>query len=468
MLKSPLVRGLITILVGLILWLLPTPQGLNLAAWRLFAVTAGTITGFILTPLPIGAMALAGLSVAVLTRTVTMGEALTGFGSTTIWLIVCAFLFARGFVKTGLGRRLAFLIVRAIGSSSLKVGYALAITDLIVSPATPSSAARAGGILFPIVKGLCTAFDSEPGPSARKIGAYLMQLVYQIEGVVCAMFMTSMAGNPLIVELAAKTLNIELSWSMWLLASCVPGLVAMLAVPYVLYLIFPPELKATPEAPLHAAAELEKLGPMTRQEKILTGIFITALLLWCSFSLTRIDATLVAFMAVLAMLIARILEWKDMTTESGAWDTLVWMGGLITLAGLLAKKGFIPWFSKMVAASVGGIDWVYTLGVLILIYMYSHYAFASLTAHIGAMYAAFIAVAVAAGAPPYLTALSMAFTANICLALTTYSGAPGPIYFGAGYVDHGTWWKLGFYISILNIVIWVGLGTVWWKILGLW
>ncbi|MDR2819121.1 MAG: anion permease [Desulfovibrio sp.] len=464
MLKSSLARGIFTLAIGVVIWFCPMPDGLDPKAWHIFAIAVATIVGFILTPLPMGAMAIAGLTVAALTKTLSIGEALSGFGSTAIWLIVCAFLFARGFSNTGLGRRLAFLIMRAIGSSSLKLGYALAITDLILSPATPSSAARAGGILFPIVRGLCTAFDSEPGPSARKIGAYLMQLVYQIEGVVCAMFMTSMAGNPLMVELAAKTLNIELSWGQWLLASCLPGMVAMIAVPYILYLFYPPELKKTPEAPLYAAAELEKMGPMSLSEKLLSLIFICALILWC----TSLNATLVAFMAVVAMLATRVLEWKEMTSETGAWDTLIWMGGLITLADMMSRKGFIPWFSKMIAASMSGIDWTYALVALILIYMYSHYAFASLTAHIGAMYAAFIAVAAAAGTPPYLAALAMAFTANICLSLTTYSGSPGPIYFGAGYVPQSTWWKLGFYFSIVNIVIWVGLGAVWWKVVGMW
>ena len=103
-----------------------------------------------------------------------------------------------------------------------------------------------------------------------------------------------------------------------------------------------------------------------------------------------------------------------------------------------------------------------------MIYIYSHYGFASLTAHISAMYAAFLGVAVAVGAPPYLAALALAFTANICLAITHYSGAPGPLYFGAGYVGIRKWWQLGFIFSIFNILIWVGIGALWWKVLGLW
>ena len=100
--------------------------------------------------------------------------------------------------------------------------------------------------------------------------------------------------------------------------------------------------------------------------------------------------------------------------------------------------------------------------------MYAHYGFASLTAHVTAMYPAFVAVAVAAGAPAFLAALSLAYLSNLCGGLTHYSTGTAPIYFGAGYVDQGTWWKLGFGASVVNMIIWVGVGGIWWKVLGLW
>lgn len=172
--------------------------------------------------------------------------------------------------------------------------------------------------------------------------------------------------------------------------------------------------------------------------------------------------------AVSCLLITQVLTWDNVVKETGAWDTLIWMGSLVGLAGQLSVTGFIPWFADAASHSMSGFSWISTLLLLVVIYMYSHYAFASLTAHISAMYAAFIAVAVAAGAPPYLVALSLAFTANICLPITHYSGAPGPIYYGAGYVDLGTWWKLGFLFSVVNLIIWIGVGSMWWKVLGFW
>ncbi len=465
---SNVMRGLIVLAIGAAIWFFPVPTGLKPEAWHLVAIFVSTILGFILQPLPIGALAFLSVTFTAFAGVLKPAEALSGFSNGTIWLIVSAFLFAKGFIKTGLGRRIAYVLIHAMGDSTLKLGYTIALSDLIISPATPSNTARAGGILFPIVKSLSSAFQSEPGPSSRKVGAYLMQTAYQVNTITSAMFMTAMAGNPLIALLAAKTLNINISWGLWALAASVPGILSLIIVPYFLYKFYPPEITRTPEAKAIAAQELKQMGPMSLGEKIVASVFVGALLLWSTSQYTSIDATVVAMLAVSVMLLTKVLEWKDVLDEKGAWDTLIWMGALIGLADYLAKLGFIPWFAKAVGASIADVPWMQAFIVLLVVYMYAHYGFASLVAHITAMYAAFASVAVAAGAPAYLVALALAFMSNLCMSLTHYAAGPAPILFGAGYVDQATWWKLGFIISIINMLIWVGLGSFWWKVLGLW
>lgn len=466
--NEKIMKGLAVIAAGAVLWLIPVPMGLKPVAWKLFAIFVATILGFILQPLPIGSIAFISVTFSMLAGVLKPAEALSGFSNGTIWLIVSAFLFAKGFIKTGLGRRIAYMLIKKMGDSTLKLGYTIVLSDLIISPATPSNAARAGGIIFPIVRSLASAFESEPGPSARRVGSFLMQAGYQGNTITSAMFMTSMAGNPLIALLALQALNINITWGQWALAALVPGVVSLLIIPYFIYKVYPPELKETPEAKVLATKELEIMGAMSVGEKIVAGIFVGALVLWSTSQYTKLDATVVAMLAVSVMLVAKVLEWKDVLEEKGAWDTLIWMGALVGLADYLSKLGFIPWFSKAVSASIVGIPWLQAFIVLLVIYMYAHYGFASLTAHITAMYSAFVTVAVAAGAPAYLAALALAFMSNLCMSLTHYAAAPAPIYFGAGYISQGTWWKLGFWVSIINIIIWVGLGSLWWKILGLW
>lgn len=461
-------NGLIVVAVGVAIWLMPVPEGLKAPAWNLFAIFVATILGFILQPLPIGALAFISVGLTGALGLVKPADILSGFGNTTIWLIVSAFLFAKGFVKTGLGRRIAYMIMAAIGDSSLKMAYAIVLSDLVISPATPSNTARAGGILYPIVRSLASAFNSEPGESARRIGAYLMKASFQGNCITSAMFLTAIAPNSLVAALALQTAKVQISWGTWAIAGIVPGLIGLALAPYIIYKLYPPEITNTPEAKTIAKREIEKMGPMSYGEKIVAATFIIALLLWSTSSYTKLDATISAIVCVGIMLIGKAIEWQDVLEEKGAWDTLVWMGALISLAGALQKIGLISWFSTLVGTALSGYSWWTALGILLFVYMYSHYAFASVSAHVTAMYAAFLAVAVAAGAPPFLAAMSLAVVSALFGGLTHYATGPAPIFFGSGYIPQGTWWKIGFIMSIINMIIFIGIGSMWWKMIGLW
>lgn len=428
---------LIVLAVGAIIWLCPIPAGLTPSAWHLFAVFVATVLGFILQPMPIGAVAFIALTFCCFTGILKTGQVLMGFGNGTIWLIVCAFFLSRAFIKTGFGRRIAYCIIKAIGRSSLSLGYSIALSELIVAPAMPSATARGGGVFYPIVRSLSGAFGSEPGPSSRKIGAYLMQVGYHTDATTCMMFLTSMAGNPLCVGLAASAVGVEITWTNWAAAAIVPGLVSLALVPFVVSLLSPPEIKAIPNARELAVKELAAMGPMSRDEKVLAFVFVMCLVLWATGSWTHIGATPIAMLAIAIMLITKVLSWQDILGEKGAWDAMFWMGGLMSLATALGKSGFIAWLAKDVAAIIGGagFGWMTSFLIVILFYTYSHYCFASVTARISAMYAAFVAVAAACGTPALMAALTFGFFANCLISLTHYGNGCGPVYYGAGYVS---------------------------------
>lgn len=468
--RSKVKKLALVLAVGIILWFSPVPEGLKVQAWHLFAIFVATILGFILQPLPIGAIAFIGVTFSALSGTLKVGEAISGYGNSTIWLIICAFLLSRGFIKSGLGKRIAFFLIRLIGKSSLSLGYAITLSDFVISPATPSSTARAGGVIFPIIKSLSSALGSEPGPTARKFGAYIMQLEYHVNAITCAMFMTAMAGNPLSVALAAQAVGVQVTWSSWAMAAIVPGLTSLILTPYVLYKLYPPEIKQMPDAKKMAQKELRQMGPMSGMEKIVALVFGGSLMLWATSELTGLNATTVGMLAVCVLLLFEVLTWQDVLDEKGAWDTMFWMGSLLALASALAKSGFIKWIAESVGTmiAIAGFSWISAFGVLIIIYVYSHYAFASVTAHISAMYAGFVAVSVAVGTPPLLAALAFASLSNIMIPLTHYGGGAAPILFGAGYVTQGEWWKLGFILTTMNVIIWLVIGGMWWKVLGLW
>jgi DASS family divalent anion:Na+ symporter len=153
-----------------------TPQ-----AWQLLSIFLSTIAGLVLGPLPVGAWAFLGLTATVATRTLPFTAAFGAFTNEVIWLIVISFFFARGFVKTGLGDRVATYFVKWLGGSTLGLSYGLTISEACIAPAMPSTTARAGGVFLPIVKSLSLSAGSKPNdPSAKKLGAYLVQSQLQV------------------------------------------------------------------------------------------------------------------------------------------------------------------------------------------------------------------------------------------------------------------------------------------------
>jgi DASS family divalent anion:Na+ symporter len=142
----------VVLLVGIVIWSIPSPAGVQPKAWHLLAIFLATIIGIIAKPLPMGAIALLGIAATALSGTLTINQALSGFGNSTIWLIVVAFFISHGFIKTGVGSRIAYLFMAALGQRTLGLAYGLIATDLVLAPAIPSNTARAAGIVFPLVR----------------------------------------------------------------------------------------------------------------------------------------------------------------------------------------------------------------------------------------------------------------------------------------------------------------------------
>ncbi len=465
---SLLLRWGIVFACAFLVLMFPRPQGVEPAGWRLLAIFVGTVTGMLLQPLPIGAMALLGVTLAILTRCVGVPQALAAYGTPVMWIIAAAFLLARAVVETGLGRRVALLFVRWFGSSSLRLGYALAGADVLVAPVIPSDTARVGGVIFPVTRSLAESYDSFPGPSARRLGAYLMQCAYHVGCTSSALFLTSMAANLVAAEFALKYANVKITWLNWIAASCVPAAVSIGLLPWLIYRLDPPELRHTPEAQLLAGDHLHEMGPPSRREKWLLVILAGMIAGWAAQPWHGFHAVVVAFAGLCAIVTARVMRWDELLAEHRAWDALIWLGGLMMMADGLNSLGVIKAFTGVLSAHLAGWTGIAALVLLIIAYTYIHYTFASMTAQITALYPAFLMLAVGAGAPPLVSALALAFFSCLNASLTHYGTAPGPIFFGAGYVSQTTWWRVGFFVTAANLFIWLAVGLPWWHVLGFW
>ena len=306
------------------------PEGLTAPAWHLFAIFAATIASVIVGAFPILTASVLAVGIAVLSRVLTPAKAYAGFANGTILLIVVAFLVARAIVKCGLGARLGHLVVRLFGRSTLGLGYSIFVFDAVIAPAFPSDTARSG-VLYPLALSLAEGGGSRPDEATRKrMGAYLMFCALATLSLSSALWLTAMAGNPLGAEIA-KAQGFHITFVSWLVASAVPTLVLLALLPLLIYKVFPPEVKATPEAPAAARKALAAMGPLSAPEKIVAATFVVMVVLWGLAGTLKIDLTAVAFLGLGVLLASGVLTLDDIKQQGDVLGTFIWFAILYTL-----------------------------------------------------------------------------------------------------------------------------------------
>lgn len=464
--------------VAIIIAVIPAPAGLGQHAWYYFALFAGVVAALVLEPLPSTAVGFIAITLtAVLSRwtlfsdaelakpgfnvaSETVKWAFSGFASNTVWLVGGAFMLALGYQKTGLGRRIALLLVRALGKSSLSLGYAATFADTILAPFTPSNTARSAGTMYPVMINLPPLYDSMPNdPSARKIGGYVLWVTFAASCITSSLFMTACAPNFLALDFIRKIAHVEISYKQWFLAAAPFAIPLLLALPVLAYFIVPPTIKKSPEIPAWAGRQLHEMGSLSRGEMILSGLVLAAIVLWV-FGADYVDAAIVAFMVISMMLICRVVSWDDMARNHSAWTTIALLATLVAMADGLARTGFIKWFATFVAGHISGYPPMTMIVILVSIYFFSHYFFSSLTAHTTAMMPIMLGVGMGIqGLPAEKLAMALAMTTGLMGVISPYATGAALPYYNSGYFTSAEFWRYGTIFGLIFLVALLAIGV---------
>jgi anion transporter len=469
-------KALLPVSVWLLLFLVPTPTGLTNSAWSYFALFAGVIVALILEPIPAAAVGLIGVALTATLRYVeptpagSVAWAVSGFSNSTVWLIFGAYVFSIGYGKTGLGRRIALHLVKALGSRTLGLGYAITLSDLALAPGTPSNTARSAGIVFPVISNLPSLYGSEPGRSARRIGSYLMWTAFATTAVTSSMFLTALAPNALAVSIVKNVTGIEISWTSWFLGFLPIGALLLLLVPSLCYLIYPPEIRSSREVPVWAAGELEKMSSFSRPELKMAFLVLLAILLWITGHNSQIslpvvgsnfiDPTGVVLLVVACMILTGVVTWHEIIGHSGAWNILVWFATLVALADGLNRVGFIGWLAEQATGPLARLDPILAMMLLVTFFFFIHYFFASLSAHTAAVLPVVLAVGAGIpGLPVRTLALLLVYSLGLMGVISPYATGPAPIYYASGFIARADFWRLGLIFGLIFLAALLAVGT---------
>ncbi len=457
-------RALTPVAVGVGVALVPVPPGLAPHAWWYFALFIAVVVGLVLEPVPAAGVGFIGMALAACSRLAapepeaSLKLALSGFANGTVWLVFAAFMFALGYERTGLGRRIALTLVRRLGGRTLGLGYATMLADLALAPFTPSNTARSAGTIFPIIRHIPPLYDSEPGPTARRIGAYLIWTEFAATAVTSSMFVTSLAPNLLALSLVEKTIGYRFSMGEWVIGFLPIGLLFIAVLPWLIYKIYPPSVVGGVEVPRWAAAELEKMGPVTRREVTMAALALVAIALWI-FGGAVMEAATAALVVISLMLLLAVVSWQEMVANKDAWNVLTLLATLFGLAEGLNKVGFVAWLARGSAAMLAGFPPTVVMAALLVMFFVVHYMFASITAHVTAMLPVVLAAGAAVpGVPAKPLALLLCYSLGLMGILTPYATGPAPVFYGSGYVSRKEFWTLGLTFGLLFLAALIVIG----------
>ncbi len=470
-------RWAVPVLIAVGLALIPAPTGLGQHAWWFFSLFAGVVAALIIEPVPPAATGVIAIALtAALSRWTLFSAqdlakpgfnvasesvkwAFSGFANPTVWLVGGAFMLALGYQKTGLGRRIALLLVRALGRNSLMVGYAATFSDAILAMVTPSNTARSAGTMFPIMVNLPPIYDSKPNdPSARKIGGYVLWTTFAASCVTSSLFITGCAPNFLAADFVRKLAHVDISWTSWFFAAAPFAIPLLLVLPLIGYVLYPPTVKQSPEIPLWAGKQLDEMGALSRNEMILGALVLVAISLWI-LAADYFDAAIVAFMVIAVMLVLRVVTWDDLARNHSAWTTIALLATLVAMADGLARVGFIKWFATLVAAHVGGLPPTLVIIALVTVYFFSHYCFSSLTAHTTAMMPIMLGVGLGIpGLPPEKLAVGLALTTGIMGVISPYATGAALPYYNSGYIKSAEFWRNGTVYGFIFLAALLAIG----------
>ncbi len=455
-----LAKQAIPFAIAIGIWAAPVPAGLTMQAWHLFAIFVAAISSVLVGAFPLLTASLIAVAAVVLTGTIDAAKAFSGFANASVLLVVIAFIVAQAVVKCGLGRRISLFMVSRFGGSSLGLAYSIVMTDALIAPAFPSNTAR-GGVLFPIVLSVAQGAGSVPGDDEkRRLGGYLMYCAMASLAVSSALWMTATSANPIGVQVA-KQFGLSIGFGGWLVAACVPALVAIAMLPWLVAKLFPPRVGSTPDAPRAAKAELAGMGPLSRAEWITAVVFVVMVSGWVAADSLKLNVTSIAFGGLGVLLLVQVLTLEDIALMGDTLATFLWLAILFALSGQLNELGFMSYAGERLAAQLGGLSWPVLYVTLVVLYVAIHYLFVSQSSQVLALLGVFLDVGVRGGVPAPLMAFGLLFASSYFSVITPQGGSQNIIFAASGYLTQGELYRLGLLMTLAFLAVFLVVGTPW-------
>jgi DASS family divalent anion:Na+ symporter len=272
--------------------------------------------------------------------------------------------------------------------------------------------------------------------------------------------MTATSANPIGLQVV-REFGLDIGFGKWLLTACVPALVAIVLLPSVVAKLFPPGVRATPEAPAAARTALAAMGSLTRDEKVTAVAFVLMVVGWIFADHLKLNVTSIAFAGLGVLLMTNVLTLDDIAKQGDTLATSLRLAVLFALSGQLNELGFMSYAGQRLAAGLSGWSWPVTYVALALLYVAIHYMFVSQSSQVLALLGVFLDVGIRGSVPAPLMAFALLFASSYFSVITPQGRSQNVIFVGSGYLAQRELYRLGLVITLFFLVVFMTVGTAW-------
>lgn len=347
-LEVSLIKILISVAVGVVIGILPAPEGLTPEIMKFLGVFAAMIVALLSNAAPNWLVTTTCCMVMILLKLAKINVIMGNFSSNNIWMPLSIVGFAGCLAKSGLLSRIAFNVFKIFPGSYSGTVLATGAASLVLTPLVPSTSAKLG-VLSPFTAALAEEAGVQPHSRAMR---GLWFTVFNIAYICAFCVLTGSNGNFLILGFAPEGQAETFTWGYWFLMSAV-WLVVMCVLTVAFVLLF-----MKPEQPINISKDivnqkLQTLGPMSGDEKFCITVLLVAVALWITESFHGINTTVVAWGALVAMILRGLFTSKDISGLP--WQFFMFLSGLLGMADYMGSCGLSDWITEVLTPVVSNL-----------------------------------------------------------------------------------------------------------------
>ncbi len=449
-----------SVIVPAALWF--APLHLDATAQHALAITAFMIVAWATQVLDYGLTGIIGCYLFWALKVVKVEVAFGGFADDTPWFLVGAMLFGAMASKSGLARRIAYLVVLRVGSTYSRILLGLILSDFLLTFLVPSGIARIV-IMAAVALGLIEAFGLGVGSN---VGRGMFLILTYTAGV----FDKSIIAGAAAITARGAIENfghVQVLWSRWLLAYLPSDIVTILVAWRVTLWLYPPETASLPGGAQFLRAELQKMGAWKTEEKKALALLLLAIGLWVTDFLHHISPSMIGLGIGLAALLPGIGVLSVAELKAVKYLQIFFVGAAVSMGKVLgATRGLdvltkvvLSWMTPLLAHQYLSTIFLYWTGFLY------HLFLASEISMLGTSTPLVMTYALAHGLNPLRIGMIWAFSAGG--KLFVYQSGVLIVGYAYGYFDAKDMFRLGLIMSVVDSLLLLIVVPLYWPLIGI-